>query len=240
MAPTEHVMPDPHAAAAYRYRAYCNDAELGLIDAAGPTPDTALERVRRRWRLRWLGVELVGMTRPVDARDPEAGQVASDGHRLALWRHVGPGERAMCWVLLNPSTADAGSDDATLRRCAGYAQAWGYGWLTVANLFTYRATSPAQLTAWVRAASSDSYQRWMATADRWALRMAERAEIVVVGWGAHGALEERGLDMLAKLGAVPHALAVTRDGHPCHPLRLEAGLTPRPLGELQMSAAAAA
>ena len=29
------------------------------------------------------------------------------------------------FVILNPSTADTQKDDATIRRCTGYARAWG-------------------------------------------------------------------------------------------------------------------
>lgn len=49
------------------------------------------------------------------------------------------------FVMLNPSTADADVDDPTIRRCMGFARAWGMGGLGVVNLYGYRATDPREL-----------------------------------------------------------------------------------------------
>lgn len=49
------------------------------------------------------------------------------------------------FIMLNPSTADAYEDDATIRRCIGFAKAWNYGGIVVCNQFAYRATDPKQL-----------------------------------------------------------------------------------------------
>jgi hypothetical protein len=56
---------------------------------------------------------------------------------------IGP----LCWVLLNPSTADDRRDDPTIRRCLGFARSLGYGGIHVVNLFAFRATCPRQLRA---------------------------------------------------------------------------------------------
>src|SRR5687768_14824465 len=53
----------------------------------------------------------------------------------------------VCWVMLNPSTADQHEDDATIRRCIGFSRSWGAGALTVVNLFAFRATQPRDLWA---------------------------------------------------------------------------------------------
>lgn len=51
----------------------------------------------------------------------------------------------LCWVMLNPSTADGREDDPTIRKCVGFAARWGYGSIVVVNLFAYRATKPRDL-----------------------------------------------------------------------------------------------
>src|SRR6185436_5707784 len=49
---------------------------------------------------------------------------------------------AIAFVGLNPSTADCWNDDPTVRRCVGFAKAWGYCDFYMLNLFAYRATDP--------------------------------------------------------------------------------------------------
>src|SRR5438132_5915755 len=60
------------------------------------------------------------------------------------WRHGGDG-RTVCFVMLNPSTADALSDDPTVRRCMGFARSWGFSVLSVRNLFALRTPDPVEL-----------------------------------------------------------------------------------------------
>ncbi|MFM7320548.1 MAG: DUF1643 domain-containing protein, partial [Armatimonadota bacterium] len=52
---------------------------------------------------------------------------------------------AVVFVGLNPSTADAGSDDPTLRRCVGFARAWGFPAVVLVNGFALRAADPRAL-----------------------------------------------------------------------------------------------
>ena len=65
-------------------------------------------------------------------------------YRYRLGRRWGDGA-AVCFVLLNPSTADETREDPTVRRCIGFAGSLGYGALEVVNLYAYVATDPAEL-----------------------------------------------------------------------------------------------
>ena len=234
MITSEQVLEDPHAPPEWRYRGYVVDSELALTDAAAPTHDEALARARRRWRLRWLGVECPGIVRLPGSESPEAGQIAFNGHRYALWRRLteSADERCICWIMLNPSTADHRSDDATLRRIRRYSLDAGFGWLTVGNLWSYRATAPGDLATWL---DGNSLRReYSRDNDAYIHSMARRAERIVVAWGNAGAWFKRGDQMLDGLAPYPVcALALTQAGQPGHPLRLPRGFSPIPLDALR-------
>lgn len=70
-------------------------------------------------------------------------------YRYLLWRawrerHGEPADLVL-FLMLNPSTADADTDDATIRKCIGFAERWGNGGILVANLFALRAREPTEL-----------------------------------------------------------------------------------------------
>jgi hypothetical protein len=61
-----------------------------------------------------------------------------------LTRTWGPTLKCL-FVLLNPSTADVLQDDATVRKCFGFASRWGFGSFEIQNLFAYRNRNPSTL-----------------------------------------------------------------------------------------------
>src|SRR6266404_7428098 len=68
-------------------------------------------------------------------------------YRYLLWRTLRQRDvsaGSIVWLMLNPSTADASSDDPTIRRCLGFTRAWGYRRLLVVNLFAWRTGDPAK------------------------------------------------------------------------------------------------
>lgn len=79
--------------------------------------------------------------------DAATGAVLSaDGmYRYQLTRRWRTGGRPLVWVMLNPSTADATVDDATIRRCIRFTERAGCVALTVVNLYAYRTRSPDKL-----------------------------------------------------------------------------------------------
>ena len=55
-------------------------------------------------------------------------------YRYALWRCWDPSLPPMVIVMCNPSTADGKLNDATIRKCIGFARAFGFGGICVVNL----------------------------------------------------------------------------------------------------------
>lgn len=137
----------------------------------------------------------------------------SGAYRYALWRAWDDGPRAV-FSMLNPSTADAITDDPTIRRCVGFARSWGFGSLEVVNLCAYRTPSPAGLLAVVEPVGRENAEHVAAAVDR--------ADLVVAAWGNDGLRwlpETRGVFEDRRL----RCLGVTRFGAPRHPLYVAAG-----------------
>lgn len=131
------------------------------------------------------------------------------------------GDGTVAFVLLNPSTADAETDDPTVRRCRRFARDWGYARLAIINLFAYRATDPKELPH-----APDPVGPLN---DEWIRVACEDADRVVCAWGVNGTWRGRDLEVrriIAELG--PHYLRLTAGGHPQHPLYLPATLLPIP------------
>jgi hypothetical protein len=56
--------------------------------------------------------------------------ISADGvYRYSLWRIREPTQPLVMFLGLNPSTADATTDDHTIRRCLRFSSDWGYGGL---------------------------------------------------------------------------------------------------------------
>ena len=138
-------------------------------------------------------------------------------YRYALWREWDGGAPTVLFIGLNPSTADRRRDDPTIRRCIRFARDWGFGRLTVANLFALRATDPRVV---MRAAAPVGPRN-----DRWLHRLSREASLVVVAWGVHGSHRGRDAEVLRMLPP-PTCLGVTRGGAPLHPLYVRADARP--------------
>jgi len=119
------------------------------------------------------------------------------------------------FCLLNPSTADAEKPDNTVTRLINFAKAWGFGRMMLSNIFAWRSTDPSELYLPERDPIG-------ADNDGWILDAAQRCTITVVGWGNHGDLLGRGIDVARLLGTSLHCFGVNETGHPIHPLYLAA------------------
>lgn len=125
----------------------------------------------------------------------------------------------VCWVMLNPSTADAHHVDATLRRCLAFARSWGAGSIEVVNLFALVSSDQKQLLA-----ADDPIGRQNVAAVR---RAMTRADSVVVAWGRLSPrLVALAAPAIGRLPARVVSVGLTAEGYPRHPLYVR-GTTPR-------------
>lgn len=139
-------------------------------------------------------------------------------YRYLLRRRIGGARGRLLFVMLNPSKADETRDDATIRRCVGFAERWGYGDMEVANLFGLMATDARELLR-----CDDPVGAGNDAAIRAALARADR---VVLAWGDHAAHPKHRartevVMRMIREACMPYRIGgLTGRGQPRHPLRL--------------------
>jgi hypothetical protein len=141
-------------------------------------------------------------------------------YRYALTRAWSTEGGSVTFIGVNPSTADACTDDATVRKWRGFATRWGFGSFRVANLFSYRATNVKEL------ASVDDPVGPLN--DDFLFASFGDAELIVPCWGDRGKLPrtlwpriDAVRSMLRRVTIAPiHCLGLTAGGDPKHPLML--------------------
>jgi hypothetical protein len=145
-------------------------------------------------------------------RRPSGATVAGP-YRYRLWRTLAATtSRRVLFVMLNPSTADAETDDPTLRRCLGFASQWGFGRVEVCNLFAYRATRPATLRMVLDPVGPRNQDHLV--------EAATGCNLVVAAWGNLGHASDQSARVLAMLRGLAQVkcLGITGIGAPKHPL----------------------
>ena len=153
-------------------------------------------------------------------------------YRYRLERTVAMEGPVFAFFGINPSTADANVDDATVRKWIGFAKRWGASRLIVGNVWPLRSTDV----------------RLLATATRWLdigrenqkhiLAMAAEADILVPCWGDRGKVPRAMHNELGELLSLLHGtgkpvkhFGLTKGGDPKHPLMLGYDTPLTPWGE---------
>ncbi len=148
-------------------------------------------------------------------------------YRYRLERSGLAGAGAIAWIMVNPSTADATADDATIRRVIGFTERLGGGWAIVGNKFAYRATDIKELRRVSDPRGPDN--------DQHLAEIMRSAPIVIAAWGPLAKLPDhlrkrwRTVCRIAdEAGATLMCLGTAQDGQPRHPLMLasDTPLTP--------------
>lgn len=140
----------------------------------------------------------------------------------------GRGDGATAVIMVNPSTADAETDDHTIRKLKGFGERYGWGRIIVGNLFAYRSVDVRDAARAADPVGPDNAAHLAAI-----LRDADR---VIFAWGPLSKQPRyyrhlwRSLDTAARLMLMePHSLgAPAKCGHPCHPLTLGYDRAPQP------------
>lgn len=143
----------------------------------------------------------------------ESGADISDcgRYRYSLWRKWGSGP-VCTFVMLNPSTADAETDDRTIGRCISFAKREGCDGLLVENLFAFRATKPSDMVV-----AEDPVGPINDAKIRTAIDMARRhGWPLIAAWGSHRFAQKRA-KLVASWGQF-QCLKLSKDGSPWHPL----------------------
>ena len=140
--------------------------------------------------------------------------ISSDGlYRYRLDREWDLFNRSkVCFIMLNPSTADAESDDPTIRRCMGFAKYWGFGGLIVVNLYAFRATDPRRLKGLAVEAAIGPYNREYVDE---ALADCDRA---IAAWGNHRPPNVIADALRCTERNIEAFVPLTKKGWPRHPL----------------------
>lgn len=135
-------------------------------------------------------------------------------YRYSLQRIWDRSKGVVLWVMLNPSTADADTDDPTIRRCVGFASDWGYGGIEVRNLFSLRSTDPKVIRTH---SEPNDY------GNKYVVGVASRFPLCVAAWGVGGEFQYRGEEVVRQfqeMGIPLYCLGKTKNGQPKHPLYL--------------------
>lgn len=142
-------------------------------------------------------------------------------YRYRLERHAieGGGSGAVAWIMVNPSTADASEDDATIRKVTGFSRRLGFGWFIVGNVFGLRSTDVRGLAKADDPMGPDN--------ERHLREIMGAAPTVIVAWGPVAKLPkelrkryQRVVRIANEIGVTLHCLGTANDGHPRHPLML--------------------
>jgi hypothetical protein len=140
-------------------------------------------------------------------------------YRYLLRREWGLGPIAT-FIMLNPSTADAETEDPTIRRCIGFAKAWGCRGLQVVNLFAKRATSPKKMMLADDPVGPKNKGFFESAYEN--ARRDDDPGPLICAWGTHGGFMEQDLEVMGWLDGFPawkpQCLGLTKKMYPKHPL----------------------
>ncbi len=149
-------------------------------------------------------------------------------YRWFLKYELSKSKKTLLFIGLNPSKASSLYLDPTLRRLLTFADLWDYGSLIVTNLFARVSSSPSLMSRCSDPIGCKNNQILLDFSSQWS---DDPDCDLWIGWGNHGCLLNRNLEVLKllqenlririqryPLACGLLAIGVTKKGHPCHPL----------------------
>lgn len=145
--------------------------------------------------------------------EAKGAEFSEDGkYRYKLWRIWDAAKpKAMC-IGLNPSTANATDNDATIRNLISMLTKLGYGGFYMMNCFAYITSKPKLL---MHNPVSDEWNNNMLTV------VASQCDDVIFSWGTFKVIKELGRDKeLIEMFPNAKCFGINKDGSPFHPRAL--------------------
>lgn len=136
--------------------------------------------------------------------------------RTSVTQFSDTGKRAV-WVMLNPSTADATTNDRTIEAVLDFSARWLCTHVDVVNMYAFRATDPSELWKAADPVGPDN--------NYWIMDTCYGADLIVCAWGGNAAAS-RITEVEMMLPRPTWALARNKDGTPKHPLYIRRDTKP--------------
>lgn len=134
-------------------------------------------------------------------------------YRYWLLRSWDDSKPTVCFIGVNPSTADETKDDATIRKEMGFARRWGYGSILALNVGAFRSKHPQ---IWHKASDPIGPENTVRFLNQYLKRF--RAERVLAAWGRNGNYFIEQCNTIATQIPNLWCLGLNGDRSPKHPL----------------------
>jgi hypothetical protein len=146
-----------------------------------------------------------------DNKEVEKGAFFSEcgKHRFALWRFWDKSLPLVMFIGLNPSTANAETNDPTIESVIRLSKFNGYGGFYMMNCWSFISTDPDQLKDLT--GEEVNFQ--------WLTEISKNCKDVVFAWGNFKIVRDKKRDVvLTEMFPVAKCIAKNKNGSPGHPL----------------------
>lgn len=141
-------------------------------------------------------------------------------YRYWLRRPWANNDLEVCWVMINPSTANAEEDDPTTRRCIDFSVSHGFGSMVIVNLYAFITPYPDELFK----RRDEGKDIVGPENDTHILKQLADHPTVIAAWGADKRVDDARVQFVRANATSLYCLQKGKGGTPSHPARLSSGL----------------